>query len=446
MKSKIAAVLGVSTMILCSLQADLVNGLNAYFPIDEGTGRELTEIFSGTTARYRGLHEGSVGPDWASMSPGVSLNGTEYQYFESESNQVGAGITDQITVCARVWRVGAAWAGIVTKGISQSPYSLLIWPDGRIGFIVNAYSPAGGSDSAAFLANHIVPAGEEAGWHHIAVTYDGARVRFYLDGVLDSDQPEADITFGTVDEPLILGVDLPGGDEHFTGGLRDVAIYDRALSQADILSLNNGASPALARVATSYTGLWVGQAQLDEVKELSSDTWQAAPSGFSEQVLLHVNRAGTARLLSQATIVQTGDSGPAIPEQVILSRSDLIPNYDGITPRGGTRVGQRFSSATVPMAEDSVLLAQNGETLSADLSQAPADPLNPFRHKYHPDLKNGYAIGRTLSFTVPAGDSPVDNEFTGTFSEMVTGLHKDALEARGSVTFIRVSTSGLLNN
>ena len=109
-------------------------------------------------------------------------------------------------------------------------------------------------------------------------------------------------------------------------------------------------------------------------------------------------------------------------------------------------VGQRFSSATIPMAGESALLSQSGETLSADISLAPADPLNPFRHKYHPDLKNGYDIGRTLSFTVPAGDSPVDNEFTGAFSETITGLHKDSLEARGSVTFIRVSTSGQLND
>lgn len=446
---KLKKILCIWGLGLCAtlLRADLNKGLLVYFPINDGAGAGLTirDLANNATATFDEGSDSNPLPRWQPDST-VYLNHFG-QSFRSDSNALGAGVDDQITISAWVIPYGYGnWIGIVTKGVEQAPYTFTLWGDGGINLGVNQYDPAEGSASANWVSSLKLNTSNTSTFQHVAVTYDGSRVRFYVNGVKDSYEPGATIVFGSVDEPLVLGADLPGGDEHLNGFLRDVAVYDRALDESEVAQIFNGEKPQPALLDTAYTGLWVGQATLSEVKETGTGTWSSAPSGFNQRVLLHVNSNGKANLLSEATIMQTRVSAPASPEQVVISDPLLIPNYDGITPRGGRMVGQRFSSATTPISETSVALSKDGETFSADLTMSAADPLNPFRHKYHPDLKNGYAIGRTLSFTVPAGDSPADNTFTGSFSETVSGLHKDAIEARGSVTFVRVSTAGTLNN
>ena len=80
-------------------------------------------------------------------------------------------------------------------------------------------------------------------------------------------------------------------------------------------------------------------------------------------------------------------------------------------------------------------------TLAAD------HPVNPFRHKYHPDLSTaGVAVTRAITLAVDAGDTAEDHRLTGTWSESMTGLHKDAIQVSGGMTLVRVSTVAALNN
>lgn len=426
-----------------ALRADLLSGLIAYYPMDEGSGSTITEVLSGDPARYNG---GAGAPDWTSAAPHVSLDRSQGECFASSDNGIGQIESNRFTLSAWIRPDEFNnWDGIISKGTTQLPYTFTLWGDGALTFATNKFAPAGGNfEGEWFSAAKMTELGR---WYHVAVTYDGANVRFYLDGVKDTIEPWVpNIILGSVAEPLVIGGDLPGNAEHFDGAIRGVAIYDRALPDAEIASLAADETLLPARVSPGYAGLWVGEAELTEVREVATGDWTPAPAGFRQRVLWHVNSGGLPQLLSNATIMQTRVTAPTEPVQVIVTEPSLIPNYDGITPRGGKMVGQRFSSATTPIDGGSAMMAQDGETLSAELTQAPASPLNPFRHKYHPDLKTGIAIGRTLSFTVPAGDSPADNSFTGSFSETVTGLHQDAIEARGSVTFTRVSTAGTLNN
>lgn len=238
-----------------------------------------------------------------------------------------------------------------------------------------------------------------------------------------------------------------------SGGEWMVARYKKGASLA--FSALNAISGADARFApgppamgASYAGLWLGQASLNEVKETATGTWSAAPA-FAETVLLHVDSDGKAVLLKEATLMQTRP--PAALAPVIVSQTALLANFDGITPRGGRRVGQRFSTATMPLPADSVPLTVSGPSaaspamLSAAFNLPAAHPLNPFRHKYHPDLANGRVLGRSVLLSLPGTDSPSDHTITGTLNESITGLHKSTLEARGPITFTRVSTSGKLN-
>ena len=75
-------------------------------------------------------------------------------------------------------------------------------------------------------------------WHHVASTYDGQRIRQYVNGVqVDS----AAFTYSMVADtrPLRIGADTPVLFEVFNGKLDDVRIYGRALSGAEVAELSS---------------------------------------------------------------------------------------------------------------------------------------------------------------------------------------------------------------
>lgn len=80
-------------------------------------------------------------------------------------------------------------------------------------------------------------------WQHVAVTYDGNRVRYYRDGQPDGFHPHGnaihanarDVGLGARPSPASSG----GPVYHFEGVLDEVLIYDEALSAADVMTLYN---------------------------------------------------------------------------------------------------------------------------------------------------------------------------------------------------------------
>jgi len=79
-----------------------------------------------------------------------------------------------------------------------------------------------------------IPLGE---WAHVAVTYDGADVRFYINGALDATVPVGGpMTTNTA--PVRIGNDADW-DQSPMGMIDDVRIWDVAASGAEILSLMN---------------------------------------------------------------------------------------------------------------------------------------------------------------------------------------------------------------
>jgi len=64
-------------------------------------------------------------------------------------------------------------------------------------------------------------------WQHVAVSYDGRVVRWYVNGDPAGDQ----LMTGAIDDatgPLLIGTDVPGGD-HIAGQFADVAIWQTAI-------------------------------------------------------------------------------------------------------------------------------------------------------------------------------------------------------------------------
>jgi hypothetical protein len=102
----------------------------------------------------------------------------------------------------------------------------------------------GGDGDLSFYAPDLSPPVAHAGvsvddgaWHHVAVTFDGASMKFYKDGALTSVTSMTGSIVQDV-EPLRLGRQTePGEVMAFTGRIDEPAIYGRALSHAEVLAL-----------------------------------------------------------------------------------------------------------------------------------------------------------------------------------------------------------------
>jgi hypothetical protein len=72
-------------------------------------------------------------------------------------------------------------------------------------------------------------------WTYIVATYDGATMSLYVDGALAGTAPSSRSLTGTPGRTLAIGArSPPGGGSGWDGGIDEPAIYDRALSAADV--------------------------------------------------------------------------------------------------------------------------------------------------------------------------------------------------------------------
>lgn len=168
-------------------------------------------------------------------------------YFDGSNDYVDIGIgggygtvKTQVTMVAWVYPQSFGnWESIITHGTNNSPYAMQVWADGALRFGANWGTCQGEVGGGNWNSAGKIQAGR---WNHVAVTYDGVDIRFYLDGKLDTTVTTA-ITFGIVNEGSTIGVDLPGGDEYFHGVIDEVALYSRALSAQDIKDMHNVGLP-----------------------------------------------------------------------------------------------------------------------------------------------------------------------------------------------------------
>ena len=76
---------------------------------------------------------------------------------------------------------------------------------------------------------------------HVAATFDGSKIRLYINGVLDDElnTPAGCTSIGTNDHPLTIGAQSNGTivDGFYQGAIDDVRVFNRELSAAEIAEL-----------------------------------------------------------------------------------------------------------------------------------------------------------------------------------------------------------------
>jgi hypothetical protein len=233
-------------------------------------------------------------------------------------------------------------------------------------------------------------------------------------------------------------------------------------------------------IPSPHTGLWVGEAVLNAVSHVGNVTDPVLPrtagGDFSFRIIIHVDHGGAARLLQRVYLVRKPPVLVPDPEEPELNRiaepgrivaftdEALIPGVIG----PGEISGRRVSSAAFGFKQP---LSLSGGTFGSGTLNGVAaigfdDPLNPFKHLYHPDHNNlderfeqklvegreSFTVSRSVSFeftgTDPSGLNPPGwgtSELGGIYRESIAGLHRDVIRVRGTFRMVRISDAGVLN-
>jgi len=231
-------------------------------------------------------------------------------------------------------------------------------------------------------------------------------------------------------------------------------------------------------------GLWLGYALVDQVSEPAGDNPDLptpTASEFQFRLVVHVDAAGTARLLQQ--VVQMWRPGTYAPdpddpslevvdqpgEYVLITDEALLASFEGATLRDGVPVGRRVSTAAFGFREPvemTGVFPTPGDpitTVDCTVELDYDDPVNPFKHKYHPDHDNlgasfdeehplaegkeSYTVTREIELAFTADDPDGlglagwgDNQIGGAYRETIAGIHRDPIHAEGTFRLRRVST------
>jgi len=231
-------------------------------------------------------------------------------------------------------------------------------------------------------------------------------------------------------------------------------------------------------------GLWVGMATIDKVSYAASDSDKVTPqptsSEFQIRIIFHVDDSGKVRMLQQVTLVRKEGTMKPDPDDptkwivdqpgklVLLTRDELIPQFSGAAIRDGKLVGRRISSSAFGFFDPvKKMTGSFDNVLSGNNTLGYNHPLNPFKHKYHPDHDNldydfkdllpegkeSYTIVRIITLTFTPDDPEGlklsgwgDTQVGGIYKEDITGLHKEVLHVAGTFRLHHVSRVPVLND
>ena len=225
---------------------------------------------------------------------------------------------------------------------------------------------------------------------------------------LVADGATIDVPAGAAEVRIVLRAQAPTATP--VGGVEKAALLE-------VTGAGGAVQVALDLDVRSLRGFWTGEARLSEVERPSFYGGGFAPATeMTISLILDVPTAGAA---------------------------SLLPCLEVTTDRDGRKLRSRLQAATFPDPVSLVgTVSPDGKTgtLRGTVSLAPDDPLNPYRHRYHPEHIEGFAVDRavTLRFgaTLAGADtteSPLATVgvVSGVYEEEITGLTQEPIRVRG---------------
>lgn len=208
-------------------QAELV-GL---WHLDEGTGLQTADS---STYGYNGT---LVGAQWSSGYRGNALQFDGVNDYLRIGNQPALDMDTTMTLSAWIFPTGPGGGGyyggiIINK---EGEYEIARCSDGQITWAITH----GGTSWNWTMTGLFAPLNT---WTHIALVYDGASVKTYGNGVLAHTYAMTgsighESSYPTTYE-FWIGARQAGFDQYFQGKIDEVSVFNTALSQSQIQSLD----------------------------------------------------------------------------------------------------------------------------------------------------------------------------------------------------------------
>jgi hypothetical protein len=173
-------------------------------------------------------------PDWVDDGYGKALRFDGDGDYISINNPSNLDITDSLSIFAWVKTTkdeGMVFAKYLNDNITWPGYAfgVGIWNAGNTSYWTGGNWVQGDSKV------------NDGNWHYIGIIHSGSTVTFYKDGVLDGIQPCAPRNSNRGDVAWI-GRDFAVDSRSFEGLIKDIRVYNRTLSSAEVFDLYNGKS------------------------------------------------------------------------------------------------------------------------------------------------------------------------------------------------------------
>jgi len=333
----------------------------------------------------------------ASTTPGSCSNGAINAGgvgYVSVSDAASLSFTGNFTL--------AAWLNVPTNTQQQSiiekydggsinGYALRLMSNGMLaGYTLN------GSGYTSLAGKTVVSTNA---WHLVALAYDGANLRLYVDGALDNSAPDTrSPTNGT--NSLKIGARGDDAQTVLQGLIAEPRIYGRALSDAEIQTLWSGGDPS----ATNLVSLWPltegsGTSVRDSVGA-NPGTAQGTAS-WSTNVPWQVcapNVAGTPTLVPTNTPTTVSTNTPtAVPTNTPPSTPTRTPTNTIVVAPTNTPTLAPTNTPTVAPTNTPTVVPTNtptptkAATATATVTSTPADTTAPTV----PTITSASAVGCT---------------------------------------------------
>lgn len=196
------------------------DGLVAYWPFDEGKGKEAIDVTGNG-------HDGEFNddPKWVDgkFEAGLEFDGVDDHVIVADDPAFA--IEENITLMA--WFCPSD--SLTGRRLMSKNNSIFVIFD------------FGNADSIDFLvkpnntfAQSTTTDWKVGEWYHFAGTFDGKTMKVYINGELEGEAPNGVPIAPSNLELWIGGDDLGNATDHFPGKIDEVRLYEKTLSEADI--------------------------------------------------------------------------------------------------------------------------------------------------------------------------------------------------------------------
>jgi hypothetical protein len=225
--------------------------------------------------------------------PATHLNFDGVNDYVELPNESNYDFTTNLTI---EFRVRTSNLNVYTSFVSKGNGSWRVQTsgDGLIAYAANG----------AFVDFKSTTRLDDNNWHHVAVTYDGAFARIYIDGVLENSRG-ASGTITNTSHPVVIGAMRETGPagRYLNGDIDEVRIWNKALSASDILALKDC---ELQNGETGLVSYYKFNQGIDAADNTTITTLTDASGNANNGTLVNLTKTGTTSNFLAGSPIVTG--------------------------------------------------------------------------------------------------------------------------------------------